>query len=173
MNDALHARGTFHLRCWDDANRLVRSEIFPNTVVTVGMNQMLDSALAGAAYTVTGPFMGLISSVGFTGIVASDTMALHPGWNEAGNSNAPTYTGTRGTCAWSAAAAGSKALSAPLSYGITGAGTLKGAFIVFGAGATNAIDSTTGVLWSAGLFTGGDLAVNTGYLVAVTYSCSL
>src|SRR5690349_14341590 len=79
---------------------LLHEEEFPNTVVTVGKNLALDTFLAGSAYTVTGPYMGLISSVGYSAISAADTMASHAGWAEAGNANAPTYSGNRKTAAW-------------------------------------------------------------------------
>lgn len=65
---------------------------------------------------------------------------------EAGNANAPTYSGTRKTCEWNAASGGSKALSAALSFAFTGSGTVKGAFLVFGTGALNTIDNTAGTL---------------------------
>lgn len=148
-------------------------EQFRNTVVTVGKNQMLTSALTGSAYTVTGPYMGLISSVGYSAISVNDTMASHAGWTEAGNANAPQYTGTRKTCVFAAASAGAMALSAALVFTISSNGTIKGCFITYGSGAVNTIDSTAGVLFSAGLFTGGDRAVLTNDIVNVSYSISL
>lgn len=153
--------------------KVIYSESFPNTVVTVGKNLALDTFLAGSAYTVVGPFMLLISSVGFSAISAGDTMTSHAGWTEAGNANAPTYTSPRKTCAWSAASAGSKALSAALAFPILTTGTVKGAAIVYGTGAVSTIDSTAGTLLSAGLFTGGDRAVLNGDTINVSYSLSL
>src|SRR6266404_1532570 len=94
----------------------------PNVVATVGKNLALDTYLAGSSYTVTGPYLGLISSTSFSAVAAGDTMASHSGWLEAGNANAPTYTSPRKTAAWSAASAGAKALSAALSFAITGTG---------------------------------------------------
>jgi hypothetical protein len=118
--------------------------------------------------------MGLISSVSYgAGPVVGDSMGSHGGWTEAGNANAPTYTAPRKTAAWSAAGGGSKALSAALSFAITGTGTVKGCFLVYGPGAVSTIDNTSGVLWSAGLFTGGDKAVVNTDTLNVTYSTSL
>lgn len=173
MFDILHAVGRFTAECFDAHGNLKWRDEFPNTVVTVGKNLALDTFLAGAAYTVTGPFMGLISSAGYTGISAADTMTSHAGWVEAGNANPPTYTAPRKTCAWSAAAAGSKALSAALSFAITGAGTVKGAFLTYGAGAVNTIDNTAGTLLSAGLFSGGDRVVAAADTVNVSYAMAL
>lgn len=165
-------RGVF--LAWLTRNdRIIWTDEFPNTVVTVGKNLALDTFLAGAAYTVTGPFLGLISSVSFSAISAADTMSSHAGWLEAGLANAPTYTAPRKTAAWSAASGGSKALSAALSFPITGTGTVKGAFMVYGSGAVSTIDSTAGTLLSAGLFTGGDRAVVNGDTLNVSYTLSL
>jgi hypothetical protein len=151
-------------------------EPIDNVVCTEGKNLALDSFLAGAAYTVVGPFVGLVSSVSYTAVAAGDTGAQingTNGWKEAGGANAPTYTGNRKTAAWSAAAAGSKALSTALSFAISGTGTLKGAFVLFGTGAVNTKDDAHGTLWSAGLFGTGDRAVLSGDTINVSYSTSL
>jgi transcription elongation factor len=173
VGDALQAEGVYVFECYGPDGVLKWRETIDNTVVTVGKNAMLDAALAGSAYTVTGPYMGLISSTSYSAISASDTMASHAGWLEAGGSNTPTYTGNRQTCAWSAASGGAKALSVALSYTMTGSGTLKGAFITYGSGAVATKDNTSGTLFSAGLFTGGDRAVLTSDVVNVSYSVSL
>lgn len=172
MNDRLNPQGIFTLQHFR-GGVLIYEEEFHNTVVTVGKNQMLDAALAGSAYTVTGPYMGLISSVGYSAISASDTMSSHAGWTEAGNANAPTYTSPRKTAAWDAASGGSKALSAALSFAITGTGTVKGAFLVYGSGAVSTIDNTSGTLFSAGLFSGGDRAVVNTDVLNISYSVAL
>jgi hypothetical protein len=148
-------------------------DLFRNTVCTLGKNEMLDKALAGSSYTVVGPYMGLISSSSYSAISAADTMASHSGWLEAGNANAPTYSGNRKTAAWSAASSGSKALSSALSFSITGTGTVKGCFLVYGSAATNSVDGTVGILFSAGLFSGGDKSVSNGDTLNVSYSVSI
>jgi len=174
MSEEARARGRFLVECFDKDGRLKWRDTIENLVATVGKNLALDTYLAGAGYTVTGPFMGLISSAGYsTGPAAGDTMASHGGWAEAGNANAPTYTAPRKTCAWSGAAAGAKALSAALAFVFTGAGTVKGCFLVFGSGAVTTIDNTGGTLYSAGLFTGGDKAVVNTDTLNVSYSTSL
>lgn len=172
LEEELEIHGVFVAQCRDKDGNLKWEEEFDNTVVTVGKNLILDSALAGSTYTAA-EFLGLISSVSYSAIAASDTMASHPGWTEAGTTNAPTFSGNRGTAAWSVAANGSKALSANLSFSMTGAGTLKGAFMVGGSGAVATVMSTAGVLVSAGLFTGGDRTVANGDTVTVSYSMSI
>lgn len=173
MNDLALAQGVFTVECRDADGNLRWRDEFHNTVMTVGKNLALDTFLAGSAYTVTGPFMGLISSTSYSSISAADTMSSHAGWLEAGATNAPTYTSPRKTCAWSAASGGSKALSASLSFAITGSGTIKGAFLAYGTGAVSTIDNTSGTLLSAGLFTGGDRGVANGDTVSVSYSLAL
>jgi hypothetical protein len=173
LGEQADAHGRYEIECIGADGKLKWRETIDNVVCTVGKNLALDTFLAGSAYTVTGPFMGLISSVSFTAVAAADTMASHTGWLEAGGANAPTYTGTRKTAAWAAAAAGAKALTAALSFAITGTGTVKGAFLCFGSGAVSTVGSTGGTLWSAGTFSGGDKAVVNGDTLNVSYSTSL
>lgn len=165
-------RGIFEVECRDKNGNLKWKDTIKNLVVNVGKNWILDGIL-GAAQVNTGPFMGLVSSVGYTGVVAGSTMASKSGWSEAGGANAPTYSGTRKTCVFSAASNGSKALSAALSFTFTGAGTVKGCFIVLGTGAVNTVDNTAGVLLSAGVFGGGDKVVVATDVLNVSYSLGL
>jgi hypothetical protein len=173
LGEHAEAHGRYEIECIGADGRLKWRDVIENVVATVGKNLMLDTAFAGAAYTVAGPFMGLISSTSYTAVAAGDTMASHAGWLEAGGANAPTYTGNRKTAVWSAATAGGKALSAALSYAITSTGTVKGAFLVYGTGAVATKDDANGVLWSAGTFTTGDKAVVNGDTLNCNYSSSL
>lgn len=138
-----------------------------NTVLTAGKNDLLDKYFAGSGYTAAW-YLGLISSVSYSAINAADTIASHAGWTEAGATNAPNYSaGTRpALSSWNAASGGSKATNAAVSYTMSGAGTLKGAFAV-----TNSTkDGTTGIAYSAGLFSGGDRVVASSDVVNVSGS---
>jgi hypothetical protein len=173
IGEQADAHGRYEVECIGADGKLKWRDTIENVVATVGKNLALDTFLAGSAYTVVGPFMGLISSVSYTAVAAGDTMASHSGWLEAGGTNAPTYSGNRKTAVWSAAASGSKALSAALSFAITSSGTVKGAFLAYGSGALNTKDNTAGTLWSAGTFSTGDKAVVNGDTLNVNYSTSL
>ena len=100
-------------------------------------------------------------------------MAAKTSWTEVGGTNAPAYSGTRKTAAFSAAATGSQALSSALSFVFTSGGTVAGCFIVLGTGAVNTLDSTAGVLYSVGTFTGGSKTVATSDTLNVSYTASL
>lgn len=163
-----HAVGVYHAVFRDKDGNILREDSFDNLVTTVGKNFLLDNGLAGSAYTAAF-FMGLISLVSYSAVAVGDTQASHAGWLEAGATNAPTYSGARKTAAWAAASAGSKALSAGLVFTFTGAGTVKGCFL----GTGSVVDATSGTLYSAGLFTGGDQPVVSTNTLTVTYTASL
>lgn len=167
--EEMRAIGVYTAICRDaNGNELWREE-YRNLITTAGKNDMLDKYLAGSAYTAAW-YLGLISSASYSAVAAGDTMSSHAGWLEAGVANAPTYSeSARRTAAWNAAASGSKALSSALVFTFTGSGTVKGSFL--SSVATK--DGTTGILFSAGLFTGGDQPVVSTNTLSVSYSVSL
>jgi hypothetical protein len=175
LEENLHARGFYIFRCFTREGTLRWGEALKNTVVTEGKNLSLDTLMAGSSYSVAGPYMGLISSVSFSAISSGDTgsgINTTNAWKEAGLANAPTYAGNRKTCVWSAASAGSKSLSSALGFAITSNGTVRGAFILLGAGALATKDDAHGILWSAGTFaTARD--VLSGDSINVSYSVSM
>lgn len=171
--EVLSVIGRYEVECFDKDGNLKWAEAFENHLATVGVNLMLDTFLAGSAYTVVGPFMGLISSVSFTITAITDTMSSHAGWTEAGPTNAPDYTGDRKTAVFSAAAAGVKALSAALAFTFSEGGTVEGCFVLTGTGAVNTHDDTNGVLVSSGVFTGGPRTVVNLDVLNVSYSLTI
>lgn len=159
------AQGSYFVECKDSLGNVKWSEKIENLVTTVGKNDALDKYLSGSAYTAAW-YLGLISSTGFsTGVSIADTAASHSGWVE----DQGYSQGSRPTAAFSAAAAGSKSLSSALTFSITATTTIKGCFLM--SNATKG--GTTGILYSAGLFTGGDKSVSSGDTLNVSYSASL
>jgi hypothetical protein len=140
-----------------------------NLVTTAGLTDILDKYFKGSSYTATW-FCGLISSVSYSTIVVGDTMASHAGWTEAGGTNAPTYTGNRPALTFGTASAGSLATSSASSFTFGSTGTIKGMF----ANSVTTKDGTTGTLYNAVLFTGGDRAVVSTDVVnvSVTYTAT-
>jgi hypothetical protein len=173
VGEQAQAEGVYTFRCFDkEGGTLLWEDTIDNVVCTVGKNLMLQTALTGSAYTVVGPYMGLISSVSYTAVAAGDTMSSHTGWTEAGSTNAPTFS-ARIAPSFGTAASGSISTSAAVSFTMTSSGTLQGAFIVYGTGAVTTLMNTSGTLLSAGAFSGGSQAVNNGNVVQVTYSLSV
>ena len=173
LGEQCQAEGVYTFECFEyEGGPLLWKQTIDNVVATVGKNLMLDTALKGSGYTVVGPYMGLISSVDYTAVSAADTMSSHTGWKEAGSTNAPTFA-ARIAPAFGTATAGAITTSSPVSFTMTGNGTLVGAFIVYGIGAVTTLMSTAGTLLSAGAFTAGNQPVNAANVVQVTYSLSL
>lgn len=177
--EAMDAHGRYHVECRGSDGELKWADYVENVVCTEGKNFALDQILGGTAFVAA--YLGLISSVSYgAGPLAADTMAQIAGtngWREAGTTNAPQWTtpasGARGTPSFSAAAAGSKATSAAVTFSISTSGTIKGCFVVIGTGAVATNLSTAGKLLSAGTFTGGDKVVGNGDTLSVTYTLSL
>lgn len=164
--DVLNPKGTYRCELRDKDGNLKWSEIIHNLVTNVGKNDILDKYLKGSAYTQT-----LVMGLKGTGTAAAaDTQASHAGWNEVGGTNAPAYTGTRPTVTMGAAAS-QTSTSPTVSFTFTSGGTVAGCFINNGGSTTK--DNTTGVLVSAGDFSGGSKTVASGDQLNVTWSLGL
>lgn len=157
------ATGTYTVECVRNGEVVWTDEI-PNLVTTAGKNDALDKYLAGSAYTAAW-YLGLIDSTSYTAVAAGDTSASHAGWTE----NTGYSQANRPTAAWSAASAGSKALSSAASFSINANATIKGCFLI----SNSTKGGTTGILYSAGLFSGGDKVVQSGDTLNVSYTASL
>jgi hypothetical protein len=178
INEHAEAHGVYTFECRGPDGELKWRDTIDNVVCTEGKNLAFDTFIAGSSYTATGPYLGLISSVSWVQVAATDTGVQINGtnqWKEAGGGNAPTYTGNRPTTSggWNAASGGAKALTTAITFSITGTGTIEGGFILYGSGALATKDDAHGVLWSAGTFSGGVKTVGSGDTVSVSYSTSM
>jgi len=165
--------GHYHVECRDADGNLKWEEEFPNLVVAVGKQLLLDTLLrTSGTYTTVGPFLGLINNS--TSFAAADTMSSKT-WTEL-----TTYTvggsAVRGTAVFSASTSSGSSPSnvttsaaSPITYTMTGSATVYGCFLVTGSGAVSTISSTAGVLYSEGNFAVAKV-VTSGDTVSVTYS---
>jgi hypothetical protein len=160
-----HAHGVYVLECLDSQGNLKWTDRVENLVTTQGKNDALDNYLSGVAYTAAFS-IGLIGAASYTtGVAVGDTAASHAGWVEDVNYS----QANRPAAAFSAAAAGSKTTSAPSVFTINATTTLKGCILI----SNNIKGGTTGVLYSAGLFSGGDRSMINGDTLNVSYTANL
>ena len=160
--------GVYKAECYDALGNLKWVDEIKNLTTNVGRASLMDSYFANTGGG------AIVMGLKGTGTAAyADTQASHVGWSEVGNANAPTYSGNRKTPTFSASTVANPsvlATSAAVTFSMTGSGTVAGAFINVGGSAT--IDSTTGVLFSAGDFTAGSKTVTSGDTINVTYTLS-
>ena len=175
QNETVGVEGFYQVECRDAQGNLKWTQEFPNLVNAIGKQLMLDTLLKGSAYTVTGPYLGLIGTTSPT-FAASDTMTSHSGWTEFTN-----YTvggsAVRGTAVFgSSTSTGSSpsnvttSTATAITYTITGAGgNVTGCFLTLGSGASSTQSNTGGTLYSAGAFATAKVTT-AGDTVSVTYA---
>jgi hypothetical protein len=148
------------------------SDTFHNLVVNEGLQDMNSKYFKGSGYT-AGWYLGLVQGPGSgTTYAAGDTLASHAGWTELVPGTA--YTGNRIAVVFNTA---SPSLADPSVVTNSTAPSvfpmLVNSTVVAGAFLTTAATGTSGVLFSAGDFTGGDKTVDAGDTLNVTYTFSL
>lgn len=166
--EQVNVDGVYTATCYDAQGNEKWSDVIQNLTTNVGRASLNDAYLGNTAAG------AIVMGLKGTGTAAyADTQSSHATWNEVGGANAPTYSGTRKTPTFSASTTANpavKATSAAVVFTMTGSGTVAGAFINVGGSST--IDSTTGVLFSAGDFTAGSKTVTSGDTINVTYTLS-
>ena len=166
--ETVKAGGFFTVECFDKDGNLKWREENHNLVVNVGLQDMNAKYFAGSSYTAAW-YIGLYGSGSTNNPAASDTMSSHAGWTEVtaySQSTRPACTFGTPTTANPSVATNSASAA---SFSINGTTTVGGAFLT----SNNTKGGTTGTLFSASDFTGGDRSVVSGDTLTVTYTFSL
>ena len=164
------AGGIFTVTCVGADGKEKWSDKFHNLVVNQGLQDMNSKYFSASGYTAAW-YLGLVQGPGSgTTFAAADTLASHAGWTELVPGTA--YTGNRKTATFGTATTADPSVIAntasPASFAMLVNGT-----VVAGAFLASVSSGTSGILFSAGDFTGGDKTVDSGDTLNVTYSFSL
>ena len=164
------AGGVFTVTCVGADGREKWSDTFHNLVVNQGLQDMNAKYFSAVGYSAAW-FLGLVQGPGSgTAFAAGDTLASHAGWTELVPGTA--YTGNRKAATFGTATTADPSVIAntasPASFAMLVNGT-----VVAGALLASVNSGTSGILFSAGDFTGGDKTVDNGDTLNVTYSFSL
>ncbi len=160
--EGIEARGFYAVECVGADGQVKWTDTIKNLVTTVGKNFLLDTLLAGSAYTAAW-YLGLVDGASAPTFDVANTAASHAGWTEStAYSNA-----TRPAPSFGAASAGSKATTAT-AFNINATATIAGCFLI----SNSTKGGTTGTLYSCGAFSGGNRAVANGDTLNVTYTAT-
>jgi hypothetical protein len=163
--DSASAGGVYTVTCVGPDGVEKWSDTFHNLVVNEGLQYMNQTFFKGSGYTAVW-YLGLVTGPGSgTTYAAGNTLASHAGWTE--NTD---YTGNRKTVTFGTATTADPSVisnsASPSAFSITGTATIAGAFLA-------STTDNSGILFSAGDFTGGDKSVASGDTLNVTYQFSL
>lgn len=167
-SERVKAGGFFVVECFDKDGNLKWKEENHNLVVNVGLQDMNAKYFTGSSYTAAW-YIGLYGAGASNTPAASDTMSSHAGWTEVTDYS----QSTRPTCTFGVPTTSDPSVAtntaSPASFSINGTTTVGGAFLT----SNNTKGGTTGILFSASDFTGGDRSVVSGDTLTVTYTFSL
>ena len=156
---AAKGRGAWMFTAKDsDGNVKWEEEIPRNIVVNAGLDYLLDTGLSGGT-PITTWYIGLTD--GTPTVAGADTMASHAGWVEVVAYSDATRL------AWVDGGVSSQSVDNSASvatFNINGTTTVGGAFLI----SVSTKGGTTGTLYAAGAFTGGDRALSSGDTLEVT-----
>ena len=164
MNVNLKVKEVYIFECYDKFGNLKWIDVIENTVVTTGLNDILDKYYKGSSYTAA---HYMLLTDGTPSVVVGDTMASHAGWSEVtayDETNRPTIT-------WGTVSGGSVDNSAnKASFTISSNSTTIG-------GAALTTDSTKGgtdgTLIGGGVFTAGDKSLDDDDVLNVTVTATI
>jgi hypothetical protein len=141
------------------------ADTFTGTVVTAGLNKLLDATFSSGLTTPLW-YIHLLDGASVPVINAADTMSSHAGWAEnIGYSQSTCPQFVPGTIT-----AGAVHNSAsPATFSLNAPGTIAGAFLCD----SNAKPGTTGTLYDVGLFIDGNRSVISGDTLQITVTLSI
>ena len=160
------ACGVYTVKCFDSNGNLKWQDEAPNLVMNEGLQEMNTQFFAGSTYT-TDLYLGLITGPGSgTSFVSTDSLASHSGWTEN-----TSYSGNRQAAVFGTATDADPSVISNADAVTTF--TMNASAVIAGAFLCTVASGSSGVLFSAGDFTGGDKSVDAGDSLAVTYTFSL
>lgn len=167
--ETVGAGGVFTATCVGPDGQVKWTEEFHNLVVNQGLQNMNQTYFNGSGYTAAW-YIGLVSGATSPTYAAGNTLASHSGWTELVPGTA--YTGNRQTAVFATATTADPSVvtnsASPAAFPmLVNSTTVAGAFLC------TAASGTSGVLFSAGSFTGGNKSVDAGDTLNVTYTFSL
>jgi hypothetical protein len=166
--EKVFASGQFYVLCYDENGNLKWEEKNNNLVVNQGIQYMAGTALTSVAQ-ITSWYIGLYGAGASNTPAAGDTMSSHAGWTEVtAYSQATRVFATFATATTANPSVVTNSASVAV-FTMNGSTTVGGAFLTSGS----AKSGTTGTLFSASDFTGGDRTVVSGDTLNVTYTFSL
>jgi hypothetical protein len=166
--EKVFASGRFHVLCYDKNGNLKWEEKNNNLVVNQGIQYMAGTALTSVAQLTTW-FIGLYGAGASNTPAAGDTMASHAGWTEVtAYSQATRVSAVFATATTANPSVVTNSASVAV-FTMNGSTTVGGAFLT----SNNTKGGTTGTLFSASDFTGGDRTVVNSDTLNVTYTFSL
>jgi len=172
--EGMGIEGWYHVVCRDAQGNLKWEEEFPNLVVAIGKQLMLDTLLKGSSYSVTGPYLGLLNAS--ITAAATDTMSTivpskeFTAYTVGGSAVRGTAVFASSTSTGATPSNVTSSTATAVTYTITGSGgTVYGCFLVLGSGASSTQSNTGGTLYSEGNF-GTAKTTTAGDTVSVTYS---
>jgi hypothetical protein len=169
--DMVGAGGVYTVTCVGSDGVEKWSDTFHNLVMNAGLANMNGVYFALGSQSSTW-YLGLVTGPGSgTTYSAGDTLASHGATGSGGWTENTDYTGNRKSVTFGAATTANPSVitnsASPSTFAINGTATIAGAFLC------NVATGTSGVLFSAGDFTGGDKSVASGDTLNVTYTFSL
>lgn len=160
--DKVKPKGKFRVEWLDKDGNLKEVFEFPNDIVNVGKNDLLNVYFSdGTATPASGWVIGLISNSSYSALAAADTMASHGGWTEFTGYSQSTRV------AWGPGNPSSQSITngTAAQFDVNATGTVKGIFVCN----QNTKGGTSGILWATALFP-SDVPVTSGDQLKITYT---